>query len=85
MHVSSVLVNGEISLHFGCPIIHQHFNCAKGFFKIEHFSCDLQALGARGVQFKARVTPELVDALKIQNFEKAATNFTKGFIFTFND
>jgi hypothetical protein len=34
------------------------------------------------VQFKMRVIPELVDALRIQNFEKAATNYTKGFIFT---
>jgi hypothetical protein len=37
------------------------------------------------VQFKVRVIPELLYALRIQNFEKAATNstnFTKGFIFT---
>jgi hypothetical protein len=34
------------------------------------------------VQFKVRVIPDLVDTLGIQNFEKTATNFTKGFIFT---
>jgi len=34
------------------------------------------------VQFKVRVIPDLVDTLGIQNFEKTATNFTNGFIFT---
>jgi hypothetical protein len=34
------------------------------------------------VQFKVRIIPDLVDTSGIQNFEKTATNFTKGFIFT---
>jgi hypothetical protein len=33
------------------------------------------------VQFKVRVIPELVDTLRVQNFEKEAANYTKGFIF----
>jgi hypothetical protein len=34
------------------------------------------------VQFKVRVIPDLVDILGIQNYEKTAMNFTKGFVFT---
>jgi hypothetical protein len=41
--------------------------------------------GCSGVQLKVRVILELADTLRIQNFEKAATDYTdytKGFIFT---